>query len=169
MIARAKVFEQMKLIAAAGISDEGLRKEHGGTGDVGAAQEFVIDSPTPTARKDYIGSAAETASVAAIFAQLITIKDPRPRPAGKPAKQIRQRRSGRHLQLTDRQPEPPVLHHDRHVDPWTGHGRRRRLPLIARSYALQFAQNELVSRCHKLQTSDVTDADEQRELEARAI
>jgi acyl-CoA oxidase len=40
--------------------------------------------------------------------------------------------------------------------------------LIARSYALQFAQNELVSKCHDLQTSDVVDADEQRELEARA-
>jgi acyl-CoA oxidase len=40
--------------------------------------------------------------------------------------------------------------------------------LIARSYALQFAQNELVSRCHDLQTSDVVDTEEQRELEARA-
>jgi acyl-CoA oxidase len=45
---------------------------------------------------------------------------------------------------------------------------RRLFPLIARSYALQFAQNELVSKCHDLQTSDVVDADEQRELEARA-
>ncbi|AKN16721.1 hypothetical protein B586_09435 [Mycobacterium haemophilum DSM 44634] len=53
MIARAKVFEQMKLIAAAGISDEGLRKEHGGTGDVGdvgAAQEFVTPPPRRPAR-----------------------------------------------------------------------------------------------------------------------
>jgi len=45
---------------------------------------------------------------------------------------------------------------------------RRLLPLIARTYALQFAQNELVSKCHDLQTSDVVDAEEQRELEARA-
>jgi len=45
---------------------------------------------------------------------------------------------------------------------------RRLFPLIARSYALQFAQNELVSRCHDIQTADAPDADEQRELEARA-
>src|ERR1700751_1838369 len=153
VIARAKVFEQMKIIAAAGISDEGFRKEHGGTGDVGAAitmiqmlaqsdlslmvkagvqwglfggavenlgterhhqeyvrkiinlelrgcfamtetghgsdvqrlettatydaatQEFIIHSATPTARKDYIGGAAETATIAAVFAQLITTED----------------------------------------------------------------------------------------------
>ena len=37
-----------------------------------ATQEFVIDSPTRTSRKDYIGGAAETARVAAVFAQLIT-------------------------------------------------------------------------------------------------
>ncbi|MBE7195302.1 MAG: acyl-CoA dehydrogenase family protein [Gordonia polyisoprenivorans] len=35
-------------------------------------QEFVIDSPTPSARKDYIGGAAQHARVAAVFAQLIT-------------------------------------------------------------------------------------------------
>ena len=34
--------------------------------------EFVVDSPTPSARKDYIGGAAEHARVAAVFAQLIT-------------------------------------------------------------------------------------------------
>ena len=45
---------------------------------------------------------------------------------------------------------------------------RRLFPLIARSYALQFAQNELVAKCHELQTSDSPDAEEQRELEARA-
>ncbi|GGC76442.1 acyl-CoA dehydrogenase family protein [Hoyosella rhizosphaerae] len=37
-----------------------------------ATQEFVINSPTPSSRKDYIGGAAEHASVAAVFAQLIT-------------------------------------------------------------------------------------------------
>lgn len=35
-------------------------------------QEFIIDSPTPSARKDYIGGAAQHARVAAVFAQLIT-------------------------------------------------------------------------------------------------
>ncbi|WP_433664900.1 acyl-CoA dehydrogenase [Nocardia sp. CA-128927] len=35
-------------------------------------QEFVIHSPTPSARKDYIGGAAEHARMAAVFAQLIT-------------------------------------------------------------------------------------------------
>ncbi len=36
------------------------------------SREFVIDSPTPSARKDYIGGAAEHATTAAVFAQLIT-------------------------------------------------------------------------------------------------
>jgi acyl-CoA oxidase len=45
---------------------------------------------------------------------------------------------------------------------------RRLFPLIARSYALQFAQNELVAKCHELQTSESPDAEEQRELESRA-
>ena len=30
---------------------------------------------------------------------------------------------------------------------------RRLFPLIAKSYALQFAQNELVAKCHELQTA----------------
>ena len=34
--------------------------------------EFVIDSPTPSARKDYIGGAAENAQIGAVFARLIT-------------------------------------------------------------------------------------------------
>ncbi len=45
---------------------------------------------------------------------------------------------------------------------------RRLFPLIAKSYALQSAQNELVAKCHDLQTSDFPDAEEQRELESRA-
>jgi acyl-CoA oxidase len=45
---------------------------------------------------------------------------------------------------------------------------RRLFPLIARSYALQFAQNELVGKCHDIQTADAPDAEEQRELESRA-
>ena len=150
VIARTKVLEQLKIIAAAGAAEDGFRKEHGGTGDVGAAvttiemlamsdlslmvkagvqwglfggaienlgterhheayvrkiidlellgcfamtetghgsdvqslettatydretDEFVINSPTKTSRKDYIGGAAETATMAAVFAQLIT-------------------------------------------------------------------------------------------------
>lgn len=35
-------------------------------------QEFVVHTPTPSARKDYIGGAAEHARMAAVFAQLIT-------------------------------------------------------------------------------------------------
>ncbi|GAA3541912.1 acyl-CoA oxidase [Aeromicrobium flavum] len=35
--------------------------------------EFVIDSPTPSARKDYIGGAGKHARVAAVFARLITL------------------------------------------------------------------------------------------------
>ncbi|ROZ98889.1 acyl-CoA dehydrogenase [Gordonia sp. OPL2] len=35
-------------------------------------REFVVHSPSPSARKDYIGGAAQHARVAAVFAQLIT-------------------------------------------------------------------------------------------------
>lgn len=336
VIARAKVAEQMQMMAAAGVSDEGFRKEHGGTGDVGAAvtmiemlamsdlslmvkagvqwglfggavenlgterhasyvkdiitldllgcfamtetghgsdvqalettatydvetEEFVVNSPTPSSRKDYIGGAAETATIAAVFAQLITHKD------GKPVNH------GVHCVLVpirdaDGNDLPGVTTSDCHYKgglPGVDNGRimfdnvrvprvnllnkygevapdgtysspidnanrrfftmigtlirgrvtvggsagnaahvaldiatryalqrrqfsapgdddrevlimdylvhqRRLFPLIAKSYALQFAQNELVSKCHDLQTSDVVDADEQRELEARA-
>lgn len=335
-IARAKVAEQMKIVAAAGISDEGFRKEHGGTGDVGAAitmiemiamsdlslmvkagvqwglfggavenlgterhhdayvpkiidlelcgcfamtetghgsdvqalettatydaetEEFIIDSPTPTARKDYIGGAAETATVAAVFAQLITTEDGKPvnhgvhcvlvpirddqgndlpgvttsdchykgglpgvdngriifdhvrvprenllnkygdvapdgtysspidnpnrrfftmigtlirgrvtvggsaGAAARVALDIATRYALQRKQFTAPDDEDEVL-----IMNYLVH-QRRLFPLIARSYALQFAQNELVSKCHDLQTSDVVDADEQRELEARA-
>ena len=37
-----------------------------------ATEEFVIESPTRSSRKDYIGNAARHASIAAVFAQLIT-------------------------------------------------------------------------------------------------
>ena len=40
-----------------------------------ATEEFVIHSETPNARKDYIGGAAETATIAAVFAQLITAEN----------------------------------------------------------------------------------------------
>ena len=149
-VARARVNEQLAIIAAAGAAEDGFQKDHGGTGDAGAAvtkiemlamsdlslmvkagvlwglfggavenlgterhheayvrplitldllgcfamtetghgsdvqhlettatydpdtEEFVINSPTPSSRKDYLGGAAESATVAAVFAQLIT-------------------------------------------------------------------------------------------------
>jgi acyl-CoA oxidase len=336
VLARAKVAEQMRLIAAAGISDEGFRKEHGGTGDVGAAitmiemlamsdlslmvkagvqwglfggavenlgterhhepyvkkiinlellgcfamtetghgsdvqalettatydaetEEFVIHSTTPTARKDYIGGAAETATVAAVFAQLITTEDGKPVNHGVHCVLVRIRDAdgndlpgvttsdchykgglpgvdnGRIMFDHVRVPRMNLLNKYGDVEPdgtysspidnpsrrfFTMIGtlirgrvtvggsagnaarvaldiatryalqrrqfsapdddgevlimdylvhQRRLFPLIARSYALQFAQNELVSKCHDLQTSDFPDAEEQRELEARA-
>jgi len=336
VIARAKVVEQMRIMAAAGGADDDFKKEHGGTGDIGAAitrlemlamsdlslmvkagvqwglfggavenlgterhheayvkkiinlelrgcfamtetghgsdvqslettatydaetQEFVIDSATPTARKDYIGGAAETATMAAVFAQLITTED------GKPVNH------GVHCFLVpirdgDANDLPGVATSDNHYKgglPGVDNGRivfdhvrvprdnllnkygdvaadgtysspienpnrrfftmlgtlvrgritvggsagaaarvaldiatryalqrrqfsapdeeaevlimdyllhqRRLFPLIARSYALQFAQNELVAKCHDLQTAEAPDAEEQRELESRA-
>ena len=336
VLARAKVAEQMKLIAAAGISDEGFRKEHGGTGDVGAAvtmiemlamsdlslmvkagvqwglfggavenlgterhheayvkkiidlemlgcfamtetghgsdvqslettatydvdtEEFVVHSKTPTARKDYIGGAAESACVAAVFAQLITAEDGKPvnhgvhcvlvpirddegndlpgvttsdcqYKGGLPGvdngrlmfDHVRVPRVNLLNKYGDVAPDgtysSPIENPNRRFFTMIGtliRGRitvggsagnaacvaldiatryalqrrqfsapgdegevlimdylvhqRRLFPLIARSYALQFAQNELVSKCHDLQTSDVADAEEQRELESRA-
>ncbi|OBJ67106.1 acyl-CoA dehydrogenase family protein [Mycobacterium asiaticum] len=336
VIARAKVAEQMQLMANAGISDEGFRKEHGGTGDVGAAitmiemlamsdlslmvkagvqwglfggavenlgterhgdyikdiitldllgcfamtetghgsdvqslettatydpetEEFVIHSETPTARKDYIGGAAETARMAAVFAQLITHEDGKPvnhgvhcllvpirdedgndlpgvttsdcqYKGGLPGvdngrimfDHVRVPRVNLLNKYGDVAPDgtytSPIDNPNRRFFTMIGtliRGRvtvggsagaaarvaldiatryalqrrqfsapddddrevlimdylvhqRRLFPLIAKSYALQFAQNELVSKTHDLQTSDVVDAEEQRELEARA-
>jgi acyl-CoA oxidase len=336
VLARAKVAEQMALIAGAGISDEGFRKEHGGTGDVGAAvtmiemlamsdlslmvkagvqwglfggavenlgterhheayvkkiinlemlgcfamtetghgsdvqalettatydaetEEFVIHSETPTARKDYIGGAAETARWASVFAQLITFEDGEPvnhgvhcllvpirdedgndlpgvttsdcqYKGGLPGvdngrimfDQVRVPRVNLLNKYGDVAPDgtytSPIENPNRRFFTMIGtliRGRitvggaagnaalvaldiatryalerrqfrapddegevlimdylvhqRRLFPLIAKSYALQFAQNELVSKCHDLQTSDFADAEEQRELESRA-
>jgi acyl-CoA oxidase len=331
-IARAKVAEQMKIMAAHGAAEDGFRKEHGGNGDVGAAvtriemlamsdlslmvkagvqwglfggaienlgterhhkayvqriidldllgcfgmtetghgsdvqslettatydpatQEFVINSPTPTSRKDYIGGAAETARVSAVFAQLITggeshgvhcfvvplrdedgndlpgvttsdchykgglpgvdngrimfdnVRIPRDNllnkygdvaadgtysspieninrrfftmlgtlirgrvtvggsaaAAGRVALDIAVRYALQRKQFSAPDDEGEVLIMDYLVH------QRRLFPLIARSYALQFAQNELVARLHDLQTADNPDAEEQRELESRA-
>jgi acyl-CoA oxidase len=336
VIARTKVAEQMKIMAAHGAAEDGFKKEHGGNGDVGAAvtqiemlamsdlslmvkagvqwglfggaienlgterhhkayvqriinldllgcfamtetghgsdvqslettaiydtatQEFVIDSPTRTARKDYIGGAAETATVAAVFAQLITTEDGKdvhhgvhcfvvpirddkgndlpgvttsdchykgglpgvdngriqfdhvrvPRenllnkyadvaedgtyssPIENPGRRfftmlgtlvrgrvtvggsaaaatrvaldIATRYALQRRQFTAPGDDNEVLLMDYLVH------QRRLFPLIAQSYALQFAQNELVAKCHDLQTADNPDLEEQRELEARA-
>lgn len=331
-IARAKVAEQMKIMAAAGAAEDGFKKEHGGNGNVGAAvtriemlamsdlslmvkagvqwglfggaienlgtdrhhqayvqrlidldlvgcfamtetghgsdvqslettatydpatQEFVINSPTPSSRKDYIGGAAETARVAAVFAQLITEgqthgvhcfvvpirdQDGNDLPGittsdchykgGLPGvdngrilfDQVRVPRENLLNKYADVAPDgtytSPIENPNRRFFTMLGtliRGRvtvggsagaaarvgldiavryalqrkqfsapddegevlimdylvhqRRLFPLIARSYALQFAQNELVSKLHDVQTADSPDAEEQRELESRA-
>jgi acyl-CoA oxidase len=333
VIARAKVAEQMRIMAAAGAAEDGFKKEHGGNGDVGAAvtqiemlamsdlslmvkagvqwglfggaienlgterhhkayvrrlidldllgcfamtetghgsdvqslettatydpgrEEFVIHSPTPSSRKDYIGGAAETARVAAVFAQLITpdgvghgvhcfvvpirdddgndlpgistsdchykgglpgvdngrimfdhVRVPRENllnkyadvaadgtyssPIENPGRRfftmlgtlIRGRvtvggsaaaaaRVGLDIAtryaLQRKQFEAPGDDDEVLIMDYLVH-QRRLFPLIAKSYALQFAQNELVAKCHELQTADNPDAEEQRELEARA-
>jgi acyl-CoA oxidase len=336
VIARTKVAEQMRIMAAAGAADDGFRKEHGGTGNVGAAitmiemlamsdlslmvkagvqwglfggaienlgterhheayvkkiinlelrgcfamtetghgsdvqalettatydaaaEEFVINSATPTARKDYIGGAAGTAALAAVFAQLITSDDGAPvnhgvhcfvvpirgadgndlpgvttsdnhykgglpgvdngrivfdhvrvprvnllnkygdvapdgtysSPIDNPSRRfftmigtlIRGRISvagsagnaarlaldiATRYALQRRQFSAPGDEAEVLIMDYLVH-QRRLLPLIAKSYALQFAQNELVAKCHGLQTTDAPDAEEQRELESRA-
>ena len=335
VIARAKVAEQLKIMASTGVAADSFRKEHGGTGDVGAAVsmiemlamsdlslmvkagvqwglfggavenlgterhhreyvqkiidldvlgcfamtetghgsdvqalettatyhpdtgEFVIDSATGTARKDYIGGAAETATVAAVFAQLITggesrgvhcflvpirdaegndlpgittsdchykgglpgvdngrivfdhVRVPRENllnryadvepdgsyrssiesdgrrfftmlgtlvrgrvsvggsagAAARVALDIATRYALQRKQFSA--PDDAGGEHEVLILDYLAH-QRRLFPLIARSYALQFAQNELVGACHDLQTADEPDAEEQRELEARA-
>ncbi|NVN51605.1 acyl-CoA dehydrogenase [Mycolicibacterium hippocampi] len=332
VIARTKVAEQMKIMAARGAAEDGFKKDHGGNGDVGAAvtqiemlamsdlslmvkagvqwglfggaienlgterhhqayvqriinldllgcfamtetghgsdvqalettatydpatKEFVIDSPTPSSRKDYIGGAAQTARVAAVFAQLITdgeghgvhcfvvpirddegndlpgvttsdchykgglpgvdngriqfdqVRIPRENLLNKyadvaedgtyssPIENVGRRfftmlgtlirgrvtvggsaaaaaRVGLDIAtryaLERRQFEAPGAEQEILIMDYLVH-QRRLFPLIAKSYALQFAQNELVAKCHELQTSDNPDAEEQRELESRA-
>ncbi|MEV3904927.1 acyl-CoA dehydrogenase [Mycobacterium sp. NPDC050551] len=336
VIARTKVAEQLRIMAAKGAAEDGFKKEHGGNGDVGAAitqiemlamsdlslmvkagvqwglfggavenlgterhheeyvpkiiscellgcfamtetghgsdvqslettatydaatGEFVVNSPTPTARKDYIGGAAQTARMAAVFAQLITHENGEPvnhgvhcvlvpirdedgndlpgvttsdcdykgglpgvdngrivfdnvrvprvnllnqygdvsedgtytSPIDNPNRRfftmlgtlIRGRVTvggsgaaaarvaldiATRYALQRRQFEAPGDDSEVLIMDYLVH-QRRLFPLIARSYALQFAQNELVAKCHELQSSDNPDAEEQRELEARA-
>ncbi|WP_186627813.1 acyl-CoA dehydrogenase [Rhodococcus sp. BP22] len=221
--------------------------------------EFVVHSPTPSSRKDYIGGAAETATVAAVFAQLITagpgeepeghgvhcffvplrdsdgadlpgvttsdcqykgglpgvdngrimfdhVRIPRDNllnkyadvaadgtysspienssrrfftmlgtlirgrvtvggsaaAAARVALAIATQYALQRRQFTAPDSEEEVLIMDYLVH------QRRLFPLIAKSYALQFAQNELVAKMHELQTSDDPDPEEQRELESRA-
>jgi len=336
-IARSKAFEQMKILAQHGAAQDGFKKEHGGTGDVGAAvtmietlamsdlslmvkagvqwglfggaienlgterhhdayvrplidlellgcfamtetghgsdvqalettatfdpatDEFVVHSPTPSSRKDYIGGAAETATVAAVFAQLITagageepeghgvhclfvplrdengddlpgvttsdcqykgglpgvdngrimfdqVRIPRENllnkyadvapdgtytsPIDNPSRRfftmlgtlIRGRVTvggsaaaaarvaldiATRYALQRRQFSAPKSEEEVLIMDYLAH-QRRLFPLIAKSYALQFAQNELVAKLHELQTTDNPDAEEQRELESRA-
>ncbi|KUI38288.1 acyl-CoA dehydrogenase [Mycobacterium sp. GA-2829] len=335
VIARTKVNEQLRIMAAEGAAEDGFAKEHGGNGNVGAAitqiemlamsdlslmvkagvqwglfggavenlgterhheqyvkriidcdllgcfamtetghgsdvqslettatydpqtQEFVVNSPTPTARKDYIGGAAQTARMAAVFAQLITHEGGEPVNHGVHCVLVPIRDengddlpgvttsdcdykgglpgvdNGRIVFDNVRVPREnllnrygdvaedgtytsPIENPNRRFFTMLGtliRGRvtvggsgaaaarvaldiatryalqrkqfsapdggevvimdylvhqRRLLPLIARSYALQFAQNELVAKCHELQSMERPDAEEQRELEARA-
>ncbi|OBA87553.1 acyl-CoA oxidase [Mycolicibacterium mucogenicum] len=219
-----------------------------------ATGEFVIDSPTPASRKDYIGGAAESAQVSAVFAQLITkgenhgvhcfivpirdeygndlpgvrtsdchykgglpgvdngriqfdhVRIPRDNllnrygdvaedgtyssPIDNPNRRfftmlgtlIRGRVTvggsaaaaarvaldiATRYALQRRQFEAPKTDEEVLIMDYLVH-QRRLLPLIAKSYALQFAQNELVSDLHDLQDVEEPDGEVQRELEARA-
>jgi acyl-CoA oxidase len=332
VIARTKVAEQMRIMAAEGAAEDGFKKEHGGNGDVGAAvtmiemlamsdlslmvkagvqwglfggavenlgterhhqayvrriidldllgcfamtetghgsdvqsletiasydpgtEEFVVNSPTPTSRKDYIGGAAQTARVAAVFAQLITggkshgvhcflvpirdddgndlpgvtttdcqykgglpgvdngrimfdhVRVPRENLLNKyadvaadgtytsPIENSNRRfftmlgtlirgrvtvggsagaaaRVGLDIAtryaMERRQFSAPDGDGEIVIMDYLVH-QRRLFPLLAKSYALQFAQNELVAKTHELQTADDPDPEEQRELESRA-
>lgn len=332
-IARSRVNEQLRIMAAAGAAEDGFRKEHGGNGDVAAAviriemlamsdlslmvkagvqwglfggaianlgterhhdayvrrlmdldllgcfamtetghgsnvqalettatyepatEEFVINSPTPSSRKDYIGGAAESARVAAVFAQLITAgeghgvhcfvvpirdEDGNDLPGvstsdcdykgGLPGvdngrimfdhvRVPRENLLNRYADVAaDGTYTSPIENESRRFFTMLGtlvRGRvtvggsaaaaarvaldiavryalirrqftapgddenevlimdylvhqRRLFPLIARAYALQFAQNELLAKLHDLQTSDDPDPEEQRELDSRA-
>ncbi|WP_458688732.1 acyl-CoA dehydrogenase family protein [Nocardia tengchongensis] len=219
-----------------------------------ATREFVVHSPTPSARKDYIGGAAEHARMAAVFAQLITggeskgvhcflvpIRDE----AGGDLPGVTTSDcgykgglpgvdNGRILFDQVRIPRENLLNRYADVaedgayssdienpsrrffttlgtlvrgrvsvggaaaaaarvalgiavryaeqrrqfaDPDTGQEtvlldyrshQRRLLPLVARSYALAFAQNDLVRRMHLVQTGQDTDPRAQRALENRA-
>ncbi|AFM18075.1 acyl-CoA dehydrogenase [Mycolicibacterium chubuense NBB4] len=219
-----------------------------------ATEEFVLDSPTPSSRKDYIGGAAETARFAAVFAQLITpdgeghgvhcfvvpIRDDDGNDlpgvttsdchykGGLPGvdngriqfDHVRVPRENLLNKYADVAPDgtytSPIENPNRRFftmlgtlirgrvtvggsagaaarvaldiatryalerrqfsDPDGGEvllmdylvHQRRLFPLIARSYALQFAQNELVAKCHELQSAEDPDPEEQRELESRA-
>lgn len=223
------------------------------------AGEFVVHSPTPSARKDYIGGAAQHARMAAVFAQLITagpgeepeskgvhcflvpirdddsadlpgvttsdcgfkgglpgvdngrivfdhVRIPRENllnryadvaadgtyssPIDSPTRRfftmvgtlVRGRVTvggaagagarvaldiATRYALQRRQFDRPESEDEVLIMDYLVH-QRRLLPLIARSYALHFAQNELVTRLHEIQTAEEVDPQEQRELEARA-
>ncbi len=219
-----------------------------------ATSEFVVHSPTPSARKDYIGGAAQHARMAAVFAQLVIdgntegvhcflvpirdedgadlpgvttsdcgykggltgvdngrivfdhVRVPRENllnrygdvgedgkytspidnsnrrfftmvgtlvrgrvtvggsaaAATKVALTIATRYALQRRQFNRPKSDDEVLIMD-----YLAH-QRRLLPLIARTYALSFAQNELIAKMDKIQSSDDPDPQEQRELEGRA-
>lgn len=217
-------------------------------------EEFVIHSPTPSSRKDYIGGAAKHATSAAVFAQLFTkgeghgvhcfVVPIRSTPKGKDMPGVTTSDcgykgglagvdNGRIMFDDVRIPRDNLLnrygnvaHDGAYSSPVDNINRRfftmlgtlvrgrvsvggsasaaaqvalsiagryalkrkqfaagdgeevvimdyrmhqrRLLPLIARSYAYQFAQNQLIARMDKLQTVDEPDAQQQRELEGRA-
>ncbi|GAA2492405.1 acyl-CoA dehydrogenase [Nocardia seriolae] len=219
-----------------------------------ATEEFVVHSPTPSARKDYIGGAAEHARTAAVFAQLVTggesqgvhcflvpIRDDAGNDlpgvttsdcghkGGLPGvdngrilfDQVRIPRENLLNRYADVAPDgtysSEIANPSRRffttlgtlvrgrvsvggaaaaaarvalsiavryaeqrrqfADPDTGaetvlldyrSQQRRLLPLVARSYALAFAQNDLVHRMHLVQTGQDTDPLAQRALENRA-
>ncbi|MFE3794019.1 acyl-CoA dehydrogenase family protein [Nocardia tengchongensis] len=219
-----------------------------------ATREFLVHSPTPSARKDYIGGAAEHARMAAVFAQLITggeskgvhcflvpirdeaggdlpgvttydcgykgglpgvdngrimfdqvriprenllnryadvaedgayssdIENPSRRffttlgtlvrgrvsvggaaaASARVALSIAVRYAEQRRQFAD-----PDTGQETVLLDYRSH-QRRLLPLVARSYALAFAQNDLVRRMHLVQTGQDTDPRAQRALENRA-
>lgn len=218
-----------------------------------ATQEFVVTSPTPGATKDYIGNAAAHASMAAVFAQLVTGGEPHgvhcflvpirnahgetlpgvtigddrhkgglggvdngrltfqevriPREnllnrygdvsedgtysssidnvnrrfftmlgtlvrgrvsvggSAIAAAEVALSIAGRYaLQRRQFGPDdaPEVLLADYRLH------QRRLLPLLAKSYAYRFAQNQQVARMHRVQTATAPDPQQARELEARA-
>ncbi|GGK33615.1 acyl-CoA dehydrogenase family protein [Nocardia camponoti] len=219
-----------------------------------ATEEFVINTPTPSARKDYIGGAAEHARVAAVFAQLNTLGEGKGvhcflvplrddegndlpgittsddgRKGGLPGvdngritfDQVRIPRENLLNRYADVAPdgtysseiENPsrrffttlgtlvrgrvsvggaasagarvalsiavryALARRQFADPDTGtetllldyrSHQRRLLPLVAKSFALAFAQNDLVVRMDAIQTGRETDPHAQRSLEKRA-
>ncbi|MGY2060944.1 acyl-CoA dehydrogenase family protein, partial [Nocardia gipuzkoensis] len=219
-----------------------------------ATQEFVVHSPTASARKDYIGGAAEHARMAAVFAQLITggegqgvhcflvpirdedgndlpgvttsdcglkgglagvdngrilfdhVRIPRENllnryadvePDGTYGSEIENpsRRffttlgtlvrgrvsvggaaaAGARVALSialryaekRRQFKDPETGEETVLLDYRSH-QRRLLPLVARSFALAFAQNDLVRRMHVIQTGQDLDPTAQRALEKRA-
>ncbi|WP_067570844.1 acyl-CoA dehydrogenase family protein [Nocardia acidivorans] len=219
-----------------------------------ATEEFVVHSPTPSSRKDYIGGAAEHARMAAVFAQLVTggetqgvhcflvpIRDEAGNDlpgvttsddglkGGLPGvdngrilfDQVRIPRENLLNRYADVAPDgtysSEIVNPSRRFfttlgtlvrgrvsvggaaaaaarvalsiavrygeqrrqfqDPDTGvetvlmdyrSHQRRLLPLVARAYALQFAQNDLVRRMHLVQTGQDLAEGAQRALEKRA-
>jgi acyl-CoA oxidase len=160
-----------------------------------ATQCFDLHTPHQAARKDYIGNAAKDGRMAVVFAQLITqgtnhgvhawlvpIRDEQGDPmpgvtigddgpkAGLPGVD-----NGRltfdHVQVP-RQFAAPGEDREIVVNDYLVH-QRKLLPALATTYALHFAQSELVETMHDVQTrvhvhGEEIDETAQRELESRA-